>query len=104
MEPDKEKEIDLEGTLHDLIIESLLPDPIHASINSYNLNAEFLSNLGVISVEVYSASGSLVYQNNVNTQIQQSISINISDWDSGVYKIRFVNSDGNFMYGSFEID
>ncbi|MBN2776743.1 MAG: DUF3244 domain-containing protein [Bacteroidales bacterium] len=100
---DQTKEIDLEGTLFDVTIESLLPDPVHANINSYDLNADFVSNLGVLSVEIYATSSGLVYQKNVNTQTQQSLSINVADWDSGIYEIRFVNAAGNYMYGTFEI-
>ncbi len=79
---------------------SVLQTPIYATIGSTSLDVDFLSNLGV---EVYSLLGNSVYENKVNTQMQQKVSINVSDWDSGVYEIRFVDSDGNYMYGTFEI-
>jgi hypothetical protein len=82
----------------------LLPTPIKATISSSNLEIVFLSNLGNIEVEVSSTSGSLVYQNNVNTQTQQNLSIDVSNWDSGAYQIRFINSEGRYMYGIFEIE
>jgi len=68
---------DLEETLFNVAIESWLPDSILATKNENSLNTEFLSKLGVTSVEVYSTASSLVYQNNVNKQTQQRLSNNI---------------------------
>ena len=101
---DIKKEIRLDGSLSENSTRSLLPAPIEAIISDSNLEVVFLSNLGNIDVEVSSTSGSLVYQNNVNTQTQQNLSIIVSNWDSGTYQIRFTNSEGRYMYGSFEIE
>lgn len=97
------RDIDLMGSFLDVSPRSPQLNPIHATISSINLEAEFLTHLGDIDVEVYTATGSLVYENNVNTQTQQTVLIGVSNWDSGVYEIRFVNLDGNYMYGTFEI-
>lgn len=78
-------------------------DPIRATISATSLDIEFLSNLGDINVEVYANNSGLVYEYNIDSQTQQSISISVSVWDSGIYEIRFVNSDGKYMYGTFEI-
>ena len=99
-----EDEIDLEGTLDVTSTRTPQPTPIQATINSSSLNVEFLNNLGIISVEVSSPSGSIIYNYNVNTQSQGTLSIDVSNWGSGVYQIRFVNSEGRFMYGTFEIE
>lgn len=98
------KDIDLMGSFNEASTRSPQQNQIQSTISSTSLDAEFLTNLGNINVEVYSATGSLVYENNVNTQTQQSISINVTSWDSGIYEIRFVNSDGNYKYGTFEIE
>ncbi|WP_340112988.1 DUF3244 domain-containing protein [Maribellus mangrovi] len=100
---DIEKVIDLDGNLGNSPEKSLFPKPVYATISSFELNAEVSKNLGDINIEVYSITSGFVFENNVNTQTQQYISINISDWDSGIYEIRFVNSVGNCLYGTFEI-
>ncbi|WP_321348720.1 DUF3244 domain-containing protein [uncultured Draconibacterium sp.] len=100
---DINKEVILYGTLPVTSSRSLFKEPIYATIGSSSLNVEFLYNIGNIHLEVTNQVGECTYENNVNTQTQQSISINVSNWDSGIYEIRFVNSDGNYMYGTFEI-
>jgi hypothetical protein len=101
---DVKEDIVLNGSLADESVRSVFQSPIQAVISSLSLDVVFLYNVGNINVEVYTASGSLVYQNNVNTQTQQNLSIDLSDWDSGIYQIRFTNSEGRYMYGSFEIE
>ncbi len=102
--PPSEDEIALEGALDDSSTRSLLPVPITATIGLNSLNVNFLYNVGEINVEVYNSSGELVYENDVNTRTQSTLSIDISDWDSDFYEIRFVSTTGNYMYGSFGID
>lgn len=72
---DDQKEIDLRGSLDETLTRSVLQTPIYATIGSTSLDVDFLSNLGEISVEVYSLLGNLVYENKANTQIQQKVSI-----------------------------
>ena len=100
---DGTKEIFLDGTLDDTASRSPQRQIIRATINPFVLNIEFLTNTGDIDVEVSSADGSLVYEHSVNTETQTSLSINVSNWDNGIYEIRFTDSDGNYMYGTFEI-
>ena len=101
---DIKKEIRLKGSLADATIRSVFPAPIQATISSSSLDVVFLSNVGDIEVEIYTASGNLVYENNVDTQIQGNLSIDVFGWDSGSYQIRFVSSTGQYMYGTFEIE
>lgn len=101
---DIKKEIRLKGSLADATIRSVFPVPIQATISSFRLDVVFLSNVGDIEVEVYTASGNLVYENNVDTQMQGNLSIDVFDWDSGSYQIRFVSSTGQYMYGTFKIE
>ncbi|MCG6191412.1 DUF3244 domain-containing protein [Maribellus maritimus] len=52
----------------------------------------------------YATSGDIVYEANINTQTQEYISIDVSDWEYGIYQVRFVCSTGQYMYGTFEIE
>lgn len=97
------KDIELKGSFNDVSPRMFYLDPIRATISATSLDIEFLSNLGDINVEVYTNNGGLVYEYNIDSQTQQSISISVSDWDSGIYEIRFVNSEGKYMYGTFEL-
>ncbi|MGQ1948827.1 DUF3244 domain-containing protein [Geofilum sp. OHC36d9] len=101
---DVQKEIDLMGSLAETSIRSVLPEPIYASIGSISLNVDFLYNIGNIDVEIYSITGAIVYSQSVNTQTQEQLSIDVTEWDSDFYEIRIVGSTGNYMYGTFEIE
>ena len=101
---DIKREIRLMGSLGTGSIRSLLPDPIEATIGNSNLDVIFLNNVGIIDVVIYSESGDIVYTTTVDTQTQESLSIDVSGWDSGLYEIRFVNSTGQYMYGTFEVE
>ena len=101
---DVQKEIDLMGSLSEISIRSVLPEPIYATIGSASLNVDFLYNIGNIDIEVYSITGAIVYSQSVNTQTQEQLSIDVTRWDSDFYEIRFVGSTGNYMYGTFEVE
>jgi hypothetical protein len=101
---DVQKEIDLMGSLADTPTRSVLPEPIYATIGSASLNVDFLYNIGNIDVEVYSITGAIVYSQSVNTQTQEHLSIDVTEWDSDCYEIRFVGSTGNYIYGMFEVE
>ncbi|MCG6191592.1 DUF3244 domain-containing protein, partial [Maribellus maritimus] len=78
---DVEKQIELKGHLSDRLPRSVLPDPIQATISSFSLNVVFLYNVGAIDVVFYATSGDIVYEANINTQTQEYISIDVSDWE-----------------------
>ena len=101
---DVKREIRLMGSLENGSIRSLLPDPIEATISNSSLDAIFLNNVGIIDAVIYSESGDIIYTITVDTQSQESLSIDVSDCDSGLYEIRFVGSTGQYMYGTFEIE
>ena len=101
---DVQKEIDLMGSLSEISIRSVLPEPIYATIGSASLNVDFLYNIGNIDIEVYSITGAIVYSQSVNTQTQEQLSIDVTEWDSDCYEIRFVGSTGNYIYGTFEVE
>lgn len=99
---DVQKEIELMGSLAETQTRSVFQEPIYATIGIASLNVDFLYNIGIIEVEVSSKTGDIVYSQSINTQTQENLSIDTTEWESGYYEIRFVNSDGNYMYGTFE--
>lgn len=101
---DVEKVIDLKGSLSEVSVRSVLSATIQATISSICLDIVFSYNVSNIELEVYSASGSLICKDNIDTQTHNFLSIDVSDWDSGIYQIRFVNSEGQYMYGTFKIE
>lgn len=101
---DDDKIVDLEGTIPTSSGRSMYIVPIKATINSSFLNITVLQNLGTISIEVTSTTGNSLYFSSINTQFQGNLSINVSNWNSGTYKIRFVNSIGEYLQGTFQIE
>ncbi|MCE4564666.1 DUF3244 domain-containing protein [Maribellus sp. CM-23] len=101
---DDQKEIDLRGSLDETTNRSLQQTPIYASIGLNSLDVVFLYNIGIIEVEVSSESGAIVHSQSVDTQTQEYLSIDVSNWDNGAYEIRFTNSTGQFIYGTFGIE
>lgn len=100
---DAEEEIELKGSLSELSTKSVI-HPIQAFKNTLGIRANFLYDLGDIDVVIYGEAGGVVYERSVDTSVEDQISIDISSWDQGIYEIRFINSEGRFMYGEFEID
>ena len=101
---DTKKEIRLKGSFYKKSVRSLTLSPIEATISTTGLDVVFSQDLGDIDVEIYSESGNIAYSESVDTQIQQYLSIDVSAWNSGTYQIRFVNSEGLYMYGTFEVE
>lgn len=99
---DIEHEIELKGDMPSPKIRRVLPNPISANIN-LSLNIAFAYSIGNVSIEVSSDFGGNVYSLNVDTNLQKSLSLSVSELEAGTYHIRFVKSDGSFIYGSFEI-
>ena len=100
---DAEEEIELSGSLSDISTRSVIC-PIQAFKSTSEIRADFLYNLGDIDVVIYDEAGHVVYERTVNTSVEDQIFIDISSLTQGIYEIRFVNSEGQFMYGEFEID
>ena len=101
---DVEKEIELKGSLYETSVRSVLLNPIEATISISHIEVAFLYDVGNINVVVYTESGTIIYDNNIDTQTQENLTIDISGWDSGIYQIRFIGSTGQYMYGTFEIE
>mgnify|MGYP002391577889 CR=1 FL=1 len=101
---DVQKEIELKGSLHEGSIRSLVENPVQATISTSTLQVLFLCNVGIVQVEISSQAGNLIYNETVDTDLQDYLSIDVSGWQSGFYQIRIVNSSGQYLYGLFEIE
>lgn len=101
---DTKKEIKLKGSFKKISTKSLTLSPIEATISTSILDVIFLQDLGDMDVVVYSESGNIVYSERIDTQTQQYLSIDVSEWNSGTYQVRFINPEGLYMYGMFEVE
>ena len=100
---DAEEEIELSGSLPEISTRSVIC-PVRAFKSTSEIRVNFLYNLGDIDVVISDEAGDVVYERTVNTSVEDQIFIDISSLTQGIYEIRFVNSEGQFMYGEFEID
>ena len=94
--------IDLSGNLPDGKQKSLIA-PIGALLAGQSIEVSFYSNLGTITVFIYDETDDIVYMQSTSTYSGLQISIDITSFDSGVYTIEFVNAQGQYLSGSFEI-
>ncbi len=99
---DVEEEIELKGDLASLGIKSV-QKTIRLIQNSTGLEATFFRNLGTIDILIYDDSGNPVYEESVDTSIENQTTIDLSNLSQGQYEIKFINSQNQSMYGDFEI-
>ena len=96
------EEIDLLGNLMPDKPRSLVK-PIQVFITDLDIEINFNNALGVIAISIYDETGSVVYQQSVNTYVGLQIFVDITSFDEGVYTIEFVNPKGEYLSGRFEI-
>ena len=96
------KEIDLKGNLAKNTQKSLM-QPIQVFITGQFLEVDFNDSLGTIVISIYDEAESAVYQQFVNSYAGQLILIDITSFAEGEYTIEFVNLQGQYLCGSFEI-
>jgi hypothetical protein len=101
---DVQKEIELKGSLNEGSIRSLVQIPVLANISSSTLEVIFLTNIGVVQVEIISQNEGGIYDESVDTNLQNYLSIDISGWQSGIYQLRIINTSGQYLYGTFTIE
>ena len=81
---------------------SIGPNSISAGVNDNSVYLHFNRNLGNVSVSLYNPAGVLLYNNVVNTAVQQTIIIPIANNSgNGDYYITLDNANG-FAEGEFE--
>ena len=97
-----EKEIRLNGNIPAGTVRSLV-QPVQVFITDTFLKVNFNASLGTISLFVYDETGSVVYRQSVNTYAGQQIRIDITAFEEGEYTIELVNSQNEYLCGSFEI-
>jgi ABC-type transport system involved in multi-copper enzyme maturation permease subunit len=100
---DAEEEIKLQGDLSGTSVQRSLIPTIQAFKDEYAVEVNLLSNLGIIAIYLYDETGGIVYQQSVNTSATQQVFIDITALNSGVYTLRFVNSQNQYKQGDFEI-
>ena len=94
--------IRLKGEFPPPVTKSLV-DPIEDFQTGQSIEVSFYSKLGIITIFIYDETGEIVYQQSTSTYSGLQLSIDITSFDSGVYTIEFVNAQGQYLSGSFEI-
>lgn len=87
----------LQGTLMDS------PNSVVAGANDNSVYIHFNRSFGNVDIKIYNATGSLVYNNVVNTSVQQTVIIPINSMASGTYTVVLDNANG-YAEGDFERD
>jgi len=75
--------------------------PISLSQDETELEALFLANIGTVCITINDASGTVVYQDIVDTSVNNQTNIDLSFLISGNYTISFIYSIT--VYGNFQI-
>ena len=101
--PDKNKDVELTGNLLEPGTRSLLP-PISAIQYSNYIEVSLSRFLGEISVSIYDEANNVVYTETINPATQPVFCIDTGFLCAGVYSIEFVNSQGQYLEGSFVIE
>ena len=80
---------------------SVGPNAIEAGYNDNSVYIQFNQNLGYVDVTIYNSNGLMVYNDVVNTAVQQLLVIPITGFVDGVYTIVLENATG-YADGEFE--
>lgn len=89
--------IELQGNL----MLNIGPNAIEAGYNENSIYIQFNQNLGYVDVTIYNPNGLMVYNDVVNTAVQQQLVIPIAGFIDGVYTIVLENATG-YVDGEFE--
>lgn len=102
---DTAKEIELYGELPTIRTKSAASQLKTIKLTQFEnyLSIQLLYNLGYVDIQIFDDMGDSVYNTSVNSQVNNRITIDISYLNKGKYAIRFINSQGQYMYGYFEI-
>lgn len=76
------------------------PNSVEAYYGSNCVVVYFHQNFGYVNITIMSESGSIVYNNTVNTAVQQMFYIPLSDTSSGNYTLILDNANG-YAEGDF---
>lgn len=96
--------VELQAALHSGTLRSSSGEPIQAIFDAYILEILYLQDIESLSVEITDEFGNIVYKESSGNRNSGSITqVNISDWKSRSYFIKFYYIDGGLIYGSFEL-
>ncbi|MDR2146106.1 MAG: DUF3244 domain-containing protein [Tannerella sp.] len=101
--PFDEDEIDLSGNLTPEKTRSLTV-PIEAYLAGSGIEVYFLADLGTITVSIHDETETAVYQQSYPKTGGLQTVIPVSGLASGTYTIEFMDSQGRYLSGSFEIE
>ena len=88
--------IELLGTM----MYGINPNGINAGVNRSSVFIHFEQSVGNVNISIYNASGALIYSTVVNTSVQQSVIIPLTDQGSGTYTLELSNANG-YAEGDF---
>ena len=77
--------------------------PVRAFISCRSVEVDFNTVLGIIDISVYDETGNTVYWQSVDAYAGLQVFIDIASFDEGWYTIEFVDSQGRYLSGDFEI-
>jgi hypothetical protein len=99
---DEETIIDLMGSLYDPPVRSF-STPFQVIKHSSHISVYYLVTLNNITVKIVKASGQIVYSNTVNPVAGGQLYIGLTSLPAGDYTLVFSSTNGNCVYGDFEI-
>ena len=77
------------------------PRPIIAGANDNSIYIHFNQSFGNVNILIYNAMGGLIYNNVMDTSMQQTMIIPVSGTFSGTYSV-VVNNANGYAEGDFE--
>lgn len=95
--PHGSDEIYLQGSL----VLNSGPNAIEAGYNENSVYIQFNQNFGYVDVTIYNPDGLIVYNDVVNTAVQQFLVIPITGFIDGIYTVVLENAAG-YVDGEFE--
>jgi hypothetical protein len=99
---DSVKEIDLDGELPDNK-QRTLRKPIEAFIAGESIEVNINAVMELVLITIYNEAGDIVYQQSESTDSEMHININAPLSEGEEYIIEFANSQGQYLYGKFEL-
>lgn len=93
------EEVELKGDL----AYSAGPNAIEAGVNENSVYIQFNQDFGYVNVTIYNPNGQLIYNDVVNTSVQQLLVIPLTNYNEGIYTIILESAFG-YAEGEFEKD
>ena len=81
--------------LHGDLLLSIGPDGVEVSVSDNAIHIQFNQSVGNVSIALYNAFEVMVYNNVVDTDVQQSVFIPINNAPSGTYSLELNTAVGN---------